>query len=162
MSLPKVTPWFVVFLPTLEHLVPCWVSTPPQHPKHLLSILKLVKQVCFTRLCYYIRLEHFMGHDWIDGVSHVWAGSYMGCPESYSLCFRREGPVSEQEWWESLGQKDVSATPADHWMHKAPDTHANSRPFPPHGTTMRQDKWPSFSLEDRGPGLASCQMCCCT
>lgn len=58
MSLPKVTPWFVVFILTL--------GTPgPLSGEHSAPapILELVKQVCFTRLCYYMWLEHFMGHD---------------------------------------------------------------------------------------------------
>lgn len=94
MSLPKVTPWLVVFILTLgtpgtlsgEHSAPA--------PKHLLSILELVKQVCFTRLCYYMCWNIL----WVMTESMAYhmcvIASYVGLPEGYSLCFgSRRDPV---------------------------------------------------------------------
>ena len=57
-----------------------------------------------------------MGHDWIDGVSHVCDSKL--CRVAWGLFSvlwkqKRLSEVNRSEW-ESLGQKNVSATPADH------------------------------------------------
>ena len=49
-------------------LGPGLVSIPPQLPDTCFRYRKLVRQVCFTRLCYCVRLEHFMGCDLINGI----------------------------------------------------------------------------------------------